>query len=82
LLPQTNEQKLFAFVRYEDFDTHASVEGALSKNLSYDRDELTVGVSYHIAPGAVVKADYQFKDNAISNIGTINQLNIGFGVWF
>ncbi len=82
LLPQTNEQRLFAFARYEDFDTHASVEGSLAKNLAYDRNELTVGVSYHIAPGAVVKADYQFKDNAISNTDTINQLNIGFGVWF
>ncbi len=82
LLPQTNEQKLVAFARYEDFDTHASVEGGLTKNLAYDRDELTVGLSYHIAPGAVVKADYQIKNNAVPNSDTANQLNLGIGVWF
>ncbi len=82
LLPQTKEQKLFAFVRYEDFDTHASVEGGLTKNLAYDRDELTFGLSYHIAPGAVVKADYQLKNNAVPNSDALNQLNLGLGVWF
>lgn len=82
LLPVNNEQKLFAFARYENFDTHASVEGDLAKNLAYDRDELTFGLSYHIAPGAVVKADYQIKNNALPNSKAVNQLNLGFGVWF
>jgi len=82
LLPQTNEQKLFAFARYENFDTHASVKGGLTKNMAYDRDELTFGLSYHIAPGAVVKADYQLKNNAVPNSDALNQLNLGLGVWF
>ncbi len=82
LLSQEKKQKLFAFARYEDYNTHNSVEGNLTKNLSYDRNELTFGVSYHIAPGAVVKADYQLKDNAIPNSDTNNQLNLGIGVWF
>ena len=82
LLPLTNEQKLFAFARYEDYDTHASIEGNLTKNASYERDEFTFGLSYHIAPGAVVKADYQIKNNALPQSTAINQLNIGLGVWF
>ncbi len=82
LLPQTNEQQLVAFARYEDFDTHASVDGSLTKKLSFDRDEITVGLSYHIATGAVVKADYQLKNNAVSNSEAKKQFNFGIGVWF
>ncbi|REE08207.1 phosphate-selective porin O/P [Winogradskyella pacifica] len=81
LLPQNKEQQLFAFARYSDYDTHASVEGALVKNDAYDRDEWTFGLSYKIAPGAVVKADYQFFSDA-TDVDSPNQLNIGLGVWF
>lgn len=81
LLPQEKEQQLYAFARYEDFDTQASTEGSLIKNDSYDRNEWTFGLSYKVAPGAVVKADYQFKDDA-TNIDVPNQLNFGIGVWF
>ncbi|WP_179349553.1 porin [Winogradskyella pacifica] len=81
LLPQNKEQQLFAFARYSDYDTHASVEGALVKNDAYDRDEWTFGLSYKIAPGAVVKADYQFFNYATDE-DSPNQLNIGLGVWF
>lgn len=81
LLPLTKQQQLFAFARYEDYDTHASVDGSLLKNASYDRNEWTLGLSYKVAPGAVVKADYQIKDNATSN-DIPNQLNFGIGVWF
>jgi hypothetical protein len=82
LLPQTKKEQLFAFARYEDYDTHASVDGDLLKNLSYDRNEWTFGLSYKLAPGAVVKADYQIKDNAVMNNNASNQLNFGIGVWF
>ena len=80
LLSQEKQQQLFGFVRYEDYNTHASTEGNLAKNNAYDRQEWTLGLSYKIAPGAVVKADYQFKNNA-ANIDT-KQLNFGIGVWF
>ena len=82
LLPQTKKQQLFAFARYEDYDTHASVDGDLIRNFSYDRNEWTFGLSYKLAPGAVVKADYQIKGNAESNSDSVNQLNMGIGVWF
>ena len=81
LLPTDKQQQLFAFARYEDYDTHASVDGGLVKNDAYNRNEWTLGLSYKVAPGAVVKADYQIKDNA-TNADLPNQLNIGLGVWF
>ena len=81
LLPLGKEQQLYAFARFEDYDTHASVDGGLMKNDSYDRNEWTFGLSYKIAPGAVVKADYQIKDSAADS-DVPNQLNVGLGVWF
>ncbi len=82
LLPMTNKQKLFAFARYEDYDTHADVEGSLVENPAYDRNDITMGLSYHIAPGVVFKGDYQIKDNAVEGADAKNQLNFGVGVWF
>ena len=82
LIPLNNEQKLDAFVRYERYDTHAAVFDAdISRNLSYNRNEWTTGLSYHIAQGAVVKADYQILDNEATD-NAKGQLNLGIGVWF
>ena len=80
LLSQEKKQQLISFLRYEDYDTHASIAGNLAKNNQYDRQEWTLGLSYKIANGAVVKADYQIKSNAAKI--TTNQLNFGIGVWF
>ncbi|AUC82016.1 hypothetical protein [Lacinutrix sp. Bg11-31] len=82
LLPLAKEQQLFAFARYSDYDTHASVAGGLAKNESYNRDEWTFGLSFKMAPGAVLKGDYQLKGNALDNSDTVGQLNVGLGVWF
>lgn len=81
LLPLTKEQQLYAFARYEDYDTNTSVKGDLLVNDAYNRSEWTLGLSYKLAPGAVVKADYQFKNDATNN-SLPNQLNFGIGVWF
>lgn len=82
LLPQTKVQRLFAFVRYETYDTHADTEGALIRNDAFNRTDITMGLSYHIAPGVVFKGDYQFRDNALSGSNVENRLNFGLGVWF
>lgn len=82
LLPQTKKQRLIAFTRYESYDTHASTEGALERNDAYNRTDVTAGLSYHIAPGVVVKGDYQFRDNKLSGDNVANRLNFGIGVWF
>lgn len=82
LLPSVNKQKLFAFARYEDYNTHAETEGSLVANPAYDKNDVTLGLSYHIAPGVVFKGDYQIKDNAVEGADAKNQLNFGVGVWF
>ena len=82
LLPQEKKQRLFAFARYEQYDTHADTAGSLPRNDAYNRTDLTTGLSYHIAPGVVLKGDYQFRDNAVSGGDVANQLNFGIGVWF
>ncbi len=82
LLPTNNSQKLFTFVRYEVYDTHASTAGALTKNDAYDRTDVTTGLTYHIAPGVVLKGDYQFRSNALEDGDVKDRLNFGIGVWF
>lgn len=82
LLPQNNKQKLFAFARYEQYDTHADVEGALPRNDAYNRNDITLGLTYHIAPGVVAKGDYQIRDNEVAGGDVANRLNFGIGVWF
>ncbi len=82
LLPMNNEQKLFVFARYEMYDTHASTEGFLVENEAYDRTDVTTGLTYHIAPGVVLKGDYQFRSNALENSDVKDRLNFGIGVWF
>jgi len=81
LLPTNKEQKLFAFTRYEKFNTHADTAGELIANEAFDRTDVTAGLTYHIAPGVVVKGDYQFRSNA-SDTDTKDRLNFGIGVWF
>ncbi len=82
LLSQEKQQRLFAFLRYEQYDTHADTDGALVQNDAYNRTDVTTGLSYHIAPGVVLKGDYQFRDNAVSGGDVPNRLNFGIGVWF
>tara|TARA_R110000744_G_scaffold115553_1_gene216218 strand:+ start:1153 stop:2331 length:1179 start_codon:yes stop_codon:yes gene_type:complete len=82
LLPAGNEQKLFAFARYEKYDTHADTAGSLVRNDAYNKTDVTTGLTYHLAPGVVLKGDYQFKSNAVDNSDLQNILNFGIGVWF
>ncbi|EAR00195.1 porin [Maribacter sp. HTCC2170] len=82
LLPTKNQQKLFAFARYEKYDTHASTAGSLTKNNAYDKTDITTGLTYHLAPGVVLKGDYQFRSNALDNGDVKDRLNFGIGVWF
>ena len=82
LLPLEAKQRLFVFGRFEQYDTHANTDGDLERNDAYNRRDITAGLSYHIAPGVVVKGDYQFRDNALSVDNVDDRLNFGIGVWF
>ncbi|MBT8308972.1 MAG: hypothetical protein HKN96_00465 [Flavobacteriaceae bacterium] len=82
LLSLEKKQRLFAFLRYENYDTHANTAGTLMSNDAYNRTDVTTGLSYHIAPGVVLKGDYQFRDNALEGSNVNNRLNFGIGIWF
>lgn len=77
---QKTEQKLVPFVRYEKYNTHKAVDG-IEKNLAYDRTDITAGIGWWLAQGAVLKADMQwFGNEATGDFET--QLNLGIGIWF
>jgi len=82
LLPMNKKQRLFAFLRYENYDTHSDTDGPLMRNDAYSRSDVTTGLSYHIAPGVVLKGDYQFRENALEGSEVNNRLNFGIGIWF
>ena len=82
IFPMGKRQKLFAFLRYEEFNTHSETEGDLAVNQAYDRTDITTGLTYHIAPGVVVKGDYQFRSNELEGSDVKDRLNFGIGVWF
>ena len=42
---------------------------------------MTTGLSWHVAPGAAFKMDYQILGNEASDENT-SVLNFGIGVWF
>lgn len=77
---QSTEQKLVPFVRYEKHNTHQKVDG-IAKNLAYDRTDITAGIGWWMAAGAVLKADLQWFGNEATDDYT-KQLNLGIGIWF
>jgi hypothetical protein len=81
LYSKDTDQRLVPFIRYEKYNTHSKTEGGLEANKAYDRTDVTAGLGWWLAPGAVLKADYQFFSNEFddSNKG---QLNLGIGIWF
>ena len=85
ILPLFDEkatEKLVLFSRYETYDTQANVAGLLMKNNAYDRKITTFGLNYFMAPGAVFKAEYQVRDNSVTNADVANSFNMGIGVSF
>jgi len=74
------EQALVPFVRYENYNTQHKMAAGETANKAYDRQDLFVGLSYHLAKGAVVKADYQNSKDG--NDVKSHFVNFGVGVWF
>jgi hypothetical protein len=77
---ESETEELIAFARYENYNTHTETEG-LAINDVYNRTEMTFGLGFKVAQGAVFKADYQIKSNASLEEET-GQFNLGIGVWF
>lgn len=75
-----NTAKLFGFVRFEAFDTHAETEGIIEKTNRYNRDATTIGVNYFPKPGVVFKAEFSHRENdgLVANEQDFFGLGVGF----
>lgn len=77
-----SEEELIAFVRYENYDTHAEVDSEMIRNDAYNRTEVTFGLGWKFAKGAMLKADYQMLSNESSPDEYTGQFNFGTAIWF
>ena len=75
------DNELIAFARYERYNTHEEVTEGTTINMSYDRTERTIGLTYKLDQGAAFKADYQLLGNAASQEDK-KMFNLGVAVWF
>jgi hypothetical protein len=75
------ESSLIPFVRFEQYNTHMSVEDPTPLNPALKRTDLTMGLGWKIVQGAMLKADYQIFSNEGSG-DSRHQFNAGVAVWF
>ncbi len=75
------KSELIPFVRYEQYNTHSTVEDILVKNNAYNNNIITAGVSWKLTPKAALKADMQFIKNEASD-KYAKQFNAGVAVMF
>jgi len=74
-----SKQQLFAFVRYDQYNTHQKVEDKTTKNEAYNRNDLTLGFTYKPTNLVAFKTDIQLKGNkAVSENDTYLNFGIGF----
>lgn len=81
-IDRNTDKQFYLFTRYEAYDTHADTDGDLARNPGYDRNNVTAGFDFKIAPGVVFKADYQWFNDAREGTDPDNQFNAGIGVMF
>ncbi len=74
------KHELTPFVRYEDYNTQASVAEGITINNAYARQEYTFGLGWKMHPHAILKADYQILIDGSNN--QRNFFNMGVGVMF
>jgi len=73
--------QLIPFVRLEGYDTHAEVPSNITRNKSYKNTVITTGLTFKLAPGAVLKTDMQWvKADGASNSTKV--FSAGLGVMF
>lgn len=83
VLCEDSEQQLFAFVRYEKYNTQARTTG-FAPMTQFNRNDVLVGLTYKPTYNTVFKFDYAFLNNALNSGPTKNtkQMNIGLGYFF
>ncbi|MGA7991717.1 MAG: hypothetical protein WCC53_09830 [Thermoanaerobaculia bacterium] len=79
LVPRTR-LSLTPFVRYEEWDTQASVPDGFSRNPENDAWQWTAGVVFKPIPQVVLKLDGQWRRNAART--GVDQVNVALGYEF
>lgn len=69
------------FLRYDDFDTQHRMPSGVARDPAGDRNAWTFGVTFHLTPSFVAKADVQIRDDG-SGDDDDNLFNIGVGWQF
>jgi hypothetical protein len=75
------KSELIPFVRFEQYNTHASVEGTTISNPALNRSDFTLGLGWKMVRGAMLKLDYQRFNNKGAGEPK-HQVNAGVAVWF
>lgn len=73
------DSDLVAFVRYEDINTQHDMPSGIAPNEAGDRNEVTAGFTFFLTHNFVIKADYQWKENALPGDQARNAMNFGIG---
>ncbi len=81
LVVPASSQRLDAFARYENYDTHAGVPAGVVRSDSLARRITTLGLTYRPVGGVVFKGDYQLRRNR-AGIGESNVVRLGVGYQF
>jgi len=75
------ESALIPFIRYEQYNTHVSTEIPTNMNPEFQRSDLSIGLGWKLAAGAMFKTDFQwFADKGAGEAR--KQFNAGVAVWF
>jgi hypothetical protein len=80
-LAPASAQRLNAFLRYENYDTHAGVPAGVVDDESLARRITTFGLSYKPLYNVVFKGDYRLQRNK-AGLGETNVANLGVGYQF
>lgn len=69
------------FVRYDDYNTQHKMPSGVARDPAGDRRDWTIGLTFHLTPAFVVKADYQILDDGTDD-EVDDQFNLGLGWQF
>jgi hypothetical protein len=77
LAPDAN-QSVFAFLRYEDFDTQKSIPTGFTADPANERQVMTAGLAYFPIPDVAVKADLERWEDGADNDGSRFNLGVAY----
>lgn len=84
LFNKQSTEKLFAFGRYEHYNSMQNANDGILADARHNRDVFTVGLNYYILPNMAIKADYASRQIDGGNFNTENTfgLSLVYAGWF